>query len=302
MGEIISLIVGLVLIYLANPTLFKKVMKDICPYRVAHYELMILLGIIIGLNTTTFNLTHRNIFYFLFLPVAGFCAGMYSMIVNNLSDVEIDRISNSCRSLPSAQITLETYQKLQIPFFFLAIFLTTIINFKVLFLTILFMGNYYLYSMPPLRLKRITYLSKLTISLNSLIMVMAGYLLIVSNLQSFPLVVILFFLLVFTAPANFIDIKDFEGDKKAGIKTLPVVLGLECSKKVIGVFFIFGYILAGILLRNIFLILPLLLLGILQFYLVTQKDYKEERVFFTYLASLVGLILYLAIFGIPFKN
>jgi len=121
MGEIISLIVGLVLIYLANPTLFKKVMKDICPYRVAHYELMILLGIIIGLNTTTFNLTHRNIFYFLFLPVAGFCAGMYSMIVNNLSDVEIDRISNSCRSLPSAQITLETYQKLQIPFFFLAI-------------------------------------------------------------------------------------------------------------------------------------------------------------------------------------
>ncbi len=118
------------------------------------------------------------------------------------------------------------------------------------------MENYFLYSMPPLQLKRVTFFSKLLISLNSLILVLLGQL-FHSGDFGLPLNIIIFFFVCVTATLNFIDLKDYEGDKNAGIKTLPVALGLDRSKKVIGLFFFISYMTAGLAFSNSLILLPI---------------------------------------------
>lgn len=300
---IISIVLGVLLTYLSNPPVFKTVLKDVCKYRVAHYELMPVLGIVIGCYVTqSFKLTPHMMFCFLLLPVSLFFSGMNALIGNNIVDVEIDRLSlsNKDRALASKKIDLSFYKSLQFPFALIGMFLATLINFKILFLMILFMGNYYIYSMPPLRLKRVPFFSKLIISLNSLIMVMAGYILVIGSLEGFPHILTLFFLAFFTFPINFIDLKDIDGNKKAGIRTLPVLLGERIAKHFIGISFLVIYILINFLIKNVYLIIPMIGFGCLQYYWVSRKNYKESRVFITYLISLIGFIIHIAIHGPTF--
>lgn len=300
---ILSIILGVALTYLANPNLFKLVLKDVCKYRVIHYELMPVLGVVIGLYAIDyFKLTPHILFYFLLIPISLFFSGMNALIGNNIVDVEIDRmsLSNKDRALASKKVDLSFYKSLQFPFALIGMFLATLISFKILFLMVLFMGNYYIYSMPPLRLKRIPFFSKLIISLNSLIMVMAGYIIIMGSLEGFPHILTLFFLVLFTFPINFTDLKDSDGNKKASIYTLPVVLGEKGAKHFIGISFLITYVLINFLIKSTYLLVPMVGFGLLQYYWVTRSDYKESRVFITYLISLIGFIIHIAIHGPSF--
>lgn len=296
----ISLFLGVLLTYLANPDVFKSLMDDVCWYRVAHYELMIVLGIIVAHSYVPLPITPRFIFWCIFAPASLFFAGMVSLISNNLADVDIDRISNKNRVLPAAKVKLEFYRGLQMPFAVLAVFFAAIISFQVLFLIILFMAGYFLYSMPPLRLKRIPFFSKICISLNSLLMVMLGFVLLKGTLHDFPISITAYFLIVFTAPINFIDLKDYEGDKHAGILTLPVLWGIKCAKVFIGLSFIAAYVCVLFVLKNIYLLLPLLVLGGIQYYLINKPKYNEKQVFQVYLFGIVVFMLYTLFFNIHF--
>jgi 4-hydroxybenzoate polyprenyltransferase len=146
-------------------------------------------------------------------------------------------------------------------------------------------GNYFLYSIPPLRFKRIPFFSKGIISLNCIAMMLAGYTFAGKELRTFPVNIILFVLIFFTACINFIDIKDYEGDKAEGIKTLPVLLGLKWSKRVIGFFFIIAYALFPYLIgpRSVFPVS--ILFGVAIFFAINAKQYKERIIFLLYLIS-----------------
>jgi len=124
----------------------------------------------------------------------------------------------------------------------LALFYAGVVNFPTFFIISLFIGNYFLYSAPPLRIKRIPFFSKLLISLNSLILIILGFFIITGSIINFPWEITIVFLIGATAVANFIDIKDYEGDKKVGVKTLPVILGIRKAKFLISLFFILTYL------------------------------------------------------------
>jgi 4-hydroxybenzoate polyprenyltransferase len=113
----------------------------------------------------------------------------------------------------------------------------------------------------------------------------------VTGRTDIPYEIVLAFFIGFTALINFIDIKDYEGDKREGIKTIPTVLGLKRGKLVIGAIFLLCYIAFGVVLQNNLLLLFMALSGILQFYLINQKDYKESYVFSLYLIALAVVIL-----------
>jgi 4-hydroxybenzoate polyprenyltransferase len=135
-------------------------------------------------------------------------------------------------------------------------------------------------------------------------MIMLGYFFLVGHFKILaamrsPARLIVLFWVLFTAPVNFIDLKDYAGDKQAGIKTLPVIFGLAGSKKIIGVFFLIAYLSVYFMFRNVYLLAPLAGLGILQFFLINRKNYDERPVFIVYLFSIVALITYLIIFVKP---
>jgi len=119
-----------------------------------------------------------------------------------------------------------------------------------------------------------------------------GYNLITGSMN-IPGVIAVFFLVFFTAAINFIDIKDYEGDKKAGIKTIPVVFGLRNSKIIIGLFFLMSYPALYIVFRENCLMPVLIVFGLAQFFLINKKNYNEKQILTVYLFSLVFLVFYL---------
>jgi 4-hydroxybenzoate polyprenyltransferase len=172
------------------------------------------------------------------------------------------------------------------------------VHFRAFFFILLFCGNYFLYSMPPLRLKRIPFFSKLFISLNSLILVLLGYATVCGSFTGFPKLLIAYFLVLFTAAINFIDIKDFEGDRENGIGTLPVLLGLKRAKVVIGMFVMVTYLALILIFKKPYVLVPLGILGSLQFALINRKQYSENLVFAVYLLSLILALTHIVFFKV----
>ncbi|MBU1205248.1 MAG: UbiA family prenyltransferase [Nanoarchaeota archaeon] len=296
---LVILFAGIFIAYISNKKYFRLIIKDIRPFRLLHFELMFFIGFIIGFNKFgTFVLDSTNIFSFIFIPAGIAFAWLYSVITNNIVDYDIDKISNNNRPLIESKIDKGIYCRLSWIILFIALFYPLMVSFKVFFMILLFIGNYFLYSMPPLRLKRIPLFSKMIIAFNSLILVMLGFIISTGKLEGFPVILIAFFLIGFTLVINFIDIKDYEGDKKAGIKTLPVILGLKKSKFIIGLFFLLTYLGSYLLIKNLYLIPVLFTFGITEFLLINRKNYNEKPVFFVYLLSLALFIMYLIIFKI----
>ena len=247
-------------------------------------------------STAPFKLTATNISDFLFIPISLLFASLFSILTNNMADYEIDRISHPDRPLVSGSIRFYVYQRLAWPFLGAALFYAIIVNFTTLFFVTLLIGNYFLYSMPPFRLKRVTFFSKLVISVNSLAAVMLGVLTITDSLYNLPAITFPIVLIGITAVANFLDIKDYEGDKQVGIATLPVVLGLTKAKILVGLFFILTY--GALFLVIDFLKAPLywlpvfVFLGIIQFFLTNRKRYNENLVLGVILLT-IWLVIYL---------
>jgi 4-hydroxybenzoate polyprenyltransferase len=173
---------------------------------------------------------------------------------------------------------------------FLALGYAHAVGLTVLFFVMVFIGNYFLYSTPPMRLKRVPVLSKMIISGNSLVLVLLGFVLTGNELIWFPAWVYAYFLIGLTALANFVDIGDYENDRAAGMKTLPVMLGLRKSKVLIGFLSFATYLAAYFFVPKIHFLVVFLILGIVQFLLVNRKRYSERLVFSVHLASLVALM------------
>ena len=153
--------------------------------------------------------------------------------------------------------------------------------------------------MSPFRLKRVPIFSKLAISLNSFILMFMGYLSIYSHspertlfaMKNFPDNFIYYVFFSFLA-LNFIDIKDYKGDKTAGIKTIPTIFGEKKGKQIIGLFFIINYISLFFFFSLQFYLIPILIsIALLQYYFINKKQYDERYIFMLYFISLINIFI-----------
>jgi len=285
------------IIIIANKKVYTSILKDIRPYRTAHYSLMFFLGVSLAYKVGTLTLNQTSIFSLIILPISIILAWIYSVMTNNIEDLEIDKITNKTRPLVKNNVNLETYKKHSFYILLIALLFAALVNFVAFLIIGTFMGTYFLYSMKPLRLKRVTFLSKIVISFNSLILIMLGFYIFNNNsLVGFPSEISIFCLIFLTAIANFIDIKDYLGDKANKIKTLPVLFGLKNSKRIIGFFFLISYLVLFFYFQTFILLFPLLFLGILQFYFITKENYNEKNVLSLNIISIIGLISYILFF------
>ncbi len=298
---------GLLLAALHSGSVFMNFVRDIRPLRVLHYLLMVVFGSVYAFGyVDEFTWLPEHYFQYGLILCSIVFAILYSIITNNVTDLAIDSVSNTNRPLVTDAIDRDTYKALETPFLVIAMLLAAAVNVTTLFLVLLFIGNYYIYSMPPLRLKRVPILSKAFIALNSVIFVMLGYYFITGDVTGFPKSFLLHFIVMFTLGANFIDLKDYDGDKAAGIPTLPVLLGLPLAKIIIGATIALAYGYAYWLIQrkwqiDPWLLWPTIALAIAQFLVIIRKNYQEKWVFFLYLATIFGLVAYWATNDIQLK-
>ncbi len=228
--------------------------------------------------------------------LAIFYAGVFSMITNDVIDVRIDSVSNRDRPLVDGSISRKDYLTIafvSLPLALVHGFFSRTRSLTQMSLVALFMAGYALYSLPPLRLKRIPLFSKVLIGVNSLAVMMLGYAFNNGRLDFFPRETVAFMLIPFSLAVNFIDLKDAAGDAAAGIKTLPVLLGDRYAKILISVFVMIAFVCFPFMFSAKAFLLPSILAGSAMAYFINRREYSERPVFLIYLASLYSVMIYM---------
>jgi 4-hydroxybenzoate polyprenyltransferase len=297
---VITVITTLWFVFKTNAERFMLIVRDIRPLRWTHFQFMFILGVCLSVYFGDVELAALAspgvLFDWVFVVMSITCAWIYSIIINNLEDIEIDSVSNPDRLTVTGAINPDMYSSISWWVLFGSISSAALVGFEHMFLVLAFIAGYFLYSAPPLRLKRVLILSKGIIALNSMLLVTAGYAFLnIKETFTLPTVLLPIFLVGFTMLLNFIDLKDYAGDKQAGIKTLPVVVGMEWAKWIIGTSFIATYLSVYSITQNIYLVPALLLVGLAQYYLVTKEVWEEWKVLTLHLAILVPAFVYLLV-------
>jgi 4-hydroxybenzoate polyprenyltransferase len=294
-----SLIVLLILAYFYNREQVSAIVRDMRFLSVGYHYLLFILGFVISLQFRLLVISEKTVSYAVLMFISVFGASVFSIITNNLVDKEIDEHNEKKRPLSTTNIPQKTYESIAWISLFVSLFCALIVGFYAFILVTLLIGGYYLYSMPPLKVKRVLFLSKIFLSFSQIMVVFLGFYTLFrlsddnffSALKYFPLSFGVYFFIGTALILNFRDIIDFKGDEKAGIKTLSVLAGLKISKIIIGILFILFYSLSYIILKNKIVSYFIIFLGIIQLLLVNKKNYSEKCVMLIHGLFIFSLIL-----------
>ena len=220
--------------------------------------------------------TGSNITYSWFLIIIGaFSCGLLASAahtINNIYDLEIDKINKPFRGLPSKKINLRESWIITIIFYLFSLFLAFYIGWFFFILVLIMSFFTIVYSIPFLNLKKHWFTANLVISIpRGLLIIVAGWSVVRGVYNILPWYIGLMLFLFLWGAISTKDIADIKGDKLRGFSTLPVKYGLNKTVKIITPFFILPFLLivfgfwVGIF--NIY-VLPLTFLIFYVFYII----------------------------------
>ncbi|MCR4283999.1 MAG: UbiA family prenyltransferase [Parcubacteria group bacterium] len=263
----------------------EAIFKNFRYLRLILYFSLVLIGILLGniynrgnpINSL-FDITALFSMYLAIL-----FAGLFSIWENDEIDIEIDKISNKERPLPKEKFSIKEWRDIKYLFLILSLCFSILSSYYTFIFILAFIFIYHIYSAPPLRLKKIPILSSFLIGLLTLISVWIGFFFSsgTEKLLDFPLKysfsIFGFFLLL----ENFKNIKDIKGDREAKINTLPVLIGENRGKFIVGLLaWISPFLIIFGFLFNLYTLLTAFIFGFIIFLLINKKNYKEKYIFF----------------------
>lgn len=233
------------------------------------------------------------------LVVAVESAWLASVVGNDIADRRIDEKTNSMRPLPTGDIRTEPYAETGVLFFFASILFSAIVSWKAMLLILAYQGLAWVYSMPPLRLKRIPVLATMLAATAGLTVLIIGFSVLApeATVASLPLP-LLFFLFIayaFTLPIK--DFKDIEGDRADGVFTIPVLLGAERARIAIGSALFLCYMISPVILHESALIVPAILFGSLSFWSIVRSE-RAKKSWGTFRTLPGWNMLFITLYGI----
>jgi 4-hydroxybenzoate polyprenyltransferase len=240
-----------------NQQKFKIWLGNIRITRVIYYSLIMTAGSLTALRVFTIQVPHTFI-DILSYGIAFICIALscwLAIVINDISDQEIDAVNSPDRPLISKGLTLEDMHSIGWITATLILTGSLLINWN--FFILLSVGQivYVIYSQYPLRMKRHYVFSSFLVGIAGLSVALAGYFLISPD-QSFahlPLWITFSIWLTFAIMSNTKDFKDVPGDTIANIQTLPVVFGAKKASKIISYVFIGWILIASLSFHNPYL-------------------------------------------------
>ena len=226
------------------------------PHTIIGTSLSVLALYFISLATTGNNITVTNLEQMSAVWLACICGNIYIVGLNQLCDVEIDRINKPDLPLAAKEFTI-LQGKLIVGITGVLALLIAGLSGVWLFTTVavsLIIGT--AYSLPPVRLKQFPFWAAFCILTVRGVIVNIGLFLHYGNkldgkeaLNPYVWTLTLFILLFTVAIAIFKDVPDLEGDKQFNINTFTLVIGkpavFNLSRWVITVCY-FGMMVAGL--------------------------------------------------------
>lgn len=218
-----------------------------------------------------------------------------SNAINQIYDLEIDRVNKPKRPLPSGALSLGEAWGFTVACFLLAWWLAWLAAppgleaarecfFIVLFTSVLVWA----YSAPPLRTKRHGLWANITIAIpRGMLLKVAGWSTVKTILDPEPWFIGAIFGLFVLGASTTKDFADIEGDRAGGCQTLPILYGVRRAAWIIAPFFVLPFLLipigvhAGLLTGNPLLLdllaLVLVFYGAYTVYLLVRRP--EELAF-----------------------
>lgn len=167
-----------------------------------------------------------------------------SNALNQIHDLEIDRVNKPKRAIPSGLITIPQAYRFTIAAYVLALALAWAVNIQCFVLAAIAAFFTWVYSAPPFRTKRDAILANVTIAIPRGVMLkVAGWSMVKSALGCEPWYIGLIFGSFLLGATTTKDFADIEGDRLAGCRTLPVRFGVRRSAYAITPFFVIPFLL-----------------------------------------------------------
>lgn len=168
-----------------------------------------------------------NISGFIMLCLGFVFHGITAIIVNDISDYDLDTVAHPERPIPSGLISLSEYKNLGIVTFVLGVLATISVNYTVTIFLIGIQSLYYIYTTYPLRLKRHWFHGLWIYVGIGLCILAVGYFFAASSQTLLKAPWKVFFIIagVFSITAFQKDIPDAFADRQFGISSVPVVVG-----------------------------------------------------------------------------
>lgn len=241
-----------------------------------------------------------DIFGIMCLLISWVALWMYAVHVNDVADIEIDKISNKERPLVKKEITTEEMSQVGNIWLIIGLLGAWSAGFYPFFMSLVYVAASYIYSVPPLRLRRFPLVPSFLISVVCLATILAGFFFVSLNkeIAVFPRIIALGIIVIVTLAINFKDLKDIEGDKANGIITLATIFGNN-GPRVIGFLLALSILLTPLFLSFYLLYIFALPASIIGYKIITKKPYKEKFVFtlrYIFLACIA--ISYLVVYWI----
>jgi len=294
-AQILYLIIvplGLLSSYRWNKKKLIAIIKNSRPERVAHYFFALSFGILLAykegvapnflghwLDFTTIIILYLS-FYF---------AWMFAVAENDIVDSEADALTNSTRPLVTGIVSKIEMESAGQVFLLMSLLGSYLVGPEILFMNIVFLVTYHIYSCPPLHLKRFAIINSSLVALVTLSAIMAGFFTFNGNgaMASFPSIWVTLTIVLFTLFLNIKDIKDTKGDAKFGIYTIPVIFGERNGKRLIWLMMTVGLIIVPLVLNNSLFWLPSIIASIVSWSIIHRNPYNEKFFFILYLAYFI---------------
>jgi len=279
----------------------KKCLAFLASYRylrLALHFVALAIGVFLGMQifNVPFDFSLYGILTFLALIIATVALWTFSLTINDRNDLEIDKISNPNRLLPTDRFTREEFREIGLIAFILAVLAGFSVGYTFAVMIVAALLLSILYSAYPFRLRRFPLVAPGLMSLGMALLIFVGFLLFAESGTFYDFPINLFALTIFVVALiiNIKDIKDLEGDKKNGVRTIPTIFGLKRGKLIVSLLFVLSFMLFPIILLVKELILTAVIFSVLTFLVINSKKVREWAVFGIYSVYLivVGFILF----------
>jgi geranylgeranylglycerol-phosphate geranylgeranyltransferase len=295
MGKILFLLAFTLMcswFYLSAKEKLVAVVKNSRPERVIAYFISVALGVLLA------NLLYPPLYFnwtdwlsVIVLLLAFYLSWVFAVCVNDIVDEDIDAVSNADRPLIQRILTTEDLRYSALISLVASLLAGYLSGYYAFFSILAFTALYYVYSAPPTRFKRIPFFATFLIGLCNLSAFVAGYFFLSADkdLRALPAGAIVLVTLFYSLLPNIRDLKDIEGDKKAGIKTVPVLFG----KKVTGILSGSAYLLVPFLTGIYWLHALSIPACYLTYRFSIRKSYVERPLFaiyFVFVALCLALV------------
>jgi 4-hydroxybenzoate polyprenyltransferase len=221
---------------------------------------------------------------------------LFSVVINDIEDYKVDKVSNKQRPLTKKIIYFNEYLNYGYIFLFLSLLLAITISGKTFLLILLYSLITLIYSKKPFKLKRIPWVAGIISALASLLIFLIGYFLITNNsiIDDFPWRILIFLFLIYALILPIKDLKDIEADKYNNITTVANLLGERVARIYFGSVLFLGYILSVFILTiNKLFFLAVILGGVSYWIINNPKNTRDKllyKLFFPIIIYIIALI------------